>query len=647
MYQILDYKKRAINMLIPYLLEFPQLISIVEQGADRYQEIEKVIWELATNLRLDDSRGIWLDAKTKNTATNIIYTDIAKDAFTYGTDQPELQGYGAGHYYSQANYISGTNLTISEQKQIRGIKSKIIRNNFDGTIESFIKAIQLLFNAEQVIISESYPLAVSVMMKGSSMEVSSSAMYEQIKALLAGGVKLNNIFLDNNTFNVFKYDGKQAFGDTRYPVLITDTLDLITFKGKCIKFTSDNKMYCKSNVYLDANKLFVTCGRLYKDIDTYSTIISCNDKVNSMSLYIDSENKLNLTIGDTTSTFDTPLVVNNDYTIIYYQNKVWLINGCKLTGDYDADISYLSGLINYYEPNISINTDVNNINSSIYFNGLITNEGKINDLSYGDFIYYNMIMGDVINKQMSIPYYYITAYGETKILFNVIDNNNHLKINMSKRLNENLYEPQSSFKYELMHHDKRQMMLETGDSIVYNTVGGGNKHIELSFDLYIPFSNPDEEQQILKLYKGDNTTDLLKVSLLNDKLEISLTYHVLNAEGQEETVTSKDSLDITTQKYHQINISIDNNNTYLDVNNKQSHLVYLVDILHDIGNTVTLGNTYNGIISNFSLRTDLYQLELPFDTTINHGVYSHTNNGGAKFITVPSSISNTANIIIN
>lgn len=647
MYQILDYKKRAINMLIPYLLEFPQLISVVEQGADRYQEIEKVIWELATNLRLDDSRGIWLDAKTKNTATNIIYTDIAKDAFTYGTDQPELQGYGAGHYYSQANYISGTNLTISEQKQIRGIKSKIIRNNFDGTIESFIKAIQLLFNADQVIISESYPLAVSVMMKGSNLEVSSSAMYEQIKALLAGGVKLNNIFLDNNTFNVFRYDGKQALGDTRYPALITDTLDLITFKGKCIKFTSDNKMYCKTNVYLDTNKLFVTCGRLYKDIDTYSTIMSCNDKVNSISLYIDSENKLNLTVGDTTSTLDTPLVVNNDYTIIYYQNKVWLINGCKLTGDYDADVSYLSGLINYYEPNISVNTDVNNINSSIYFNGLITNEDKIDDLSYGDFIYYNMIIGDIINKQMSIPYYYITAYGETKILFNVIDNNNHLKINMSKRLNENLYEPQSSFKYELTHHDKRQMMLETGDSIVYNTVSGDNKHIELSFDLYIPFSNPDEEQQILKLYKGDNTTDLLKVSLLNDTINIALTYELIGEDGEITTNTVNNSLLTTIGIYNHINISIDQHDIHLSANDIYSNATYNDIILKNIGNTVTLGDTYNGIISSFSLQTDLYRLELPFDTTINHEVYSHTNNGGAKFITVPSSISDTTKIIIN
>ena len=132
MYQILDYKQRAINMIIPYLLEFPQITSIVEQDAERYQDIEKVIWQLATYLKLNDSRGIWLDQKVANSVTNIIYTDVAEDAFTYGTDNPQMQGYGAGHYYSQADYISGTNLTVSESKLIRGVKSKIIRNNFDG-----------------------------------------------------------------------------------------------------------------------------------------------------------------------------------------------------------------------------------------------------------------------------------------------------------------------------------------------------------------------------------------------------------------------------------------------------------------------------------------------------------------------------------
>ena len=185
MYQILDYKKRAINMLIPYLLEFPQIVSIVEQGADRYQEIEKALWELVGNLNIDNSRGYFLQQKVDNSVTNLIYTDVAPDAFQYGSDNPELQGYGAGHYYSQANYVSGTNLSISEAKLIRGIKSKIIRNNFDGTIESFIEAMKLLFNAESVEISESYPLAVTLLLKGSELEVSTSGTYDSIKALLS------------------------------------------------------------------------------------------------------------------------------------------------------------------------------------------------------------------------------------------------------------------------------------------------------------------------------------------------------------------------------------------------------------------------------------------------------------------------------
>ena len=37
MYYIQDYRKRAINTIIPYLIEFPQIVSIIEQSADRYQ----------------------------------------------------------------------------------------------------------------------------------------------------------------------------------------------------------------------------------------------------------------------------------------------------------------------------------------------------------------------------------------------------------------------------------------------------------------------------------------------------------------------------------------------------------------------------------------------------------------------------------
>ena len=92
MYYIQDYRKRAINTIIPYLIEFPQIVSIIEQSADRYQAIEDVIWRIANNFRIDDARGVFLQALAHNEVTNIIYTDVANDAFTYGTDKPEYQG---------------------------------------------------------------------------------------------------------------------------------------------------------------------------------------------------------------------------------------------------------------------------------------------------------------------------------------------------------------------------------------------------------------------------------------------------------------------------------------------------------------------------------------------------------------------------
>lgn len=831
MYQILDYKKRAIDMLIPYLLEFPQIISIVEQSADRYQEIEKVLWELITNLRLDDSRGIWLTNKTNNTATSIIYTDMAKDAFTYGTDNPEAQGYGAGHYYSQANYISGTNLSISEQKQIRGIKSKIIRNNFDGTIESFIKALKLLFNADKVIISESYPLGVSLMMKGNNLEISSSYMYEQVKHLLASCVKLNNIFIDNNTYNVFQYDNKKAFGDSRYPALITDTLDIIQFKGKCIKFTSSNKMYCKVPVLMDTNKVFVVCGRLYKNIDTYSTIMSSNDGTNNISIYIDGDNKINLTINDTTQVYDIPIETNLDYTFVYYQSKLWVISGCKLIGDYDADVSYISSLISYQSPSIKHTSTLGNIKSDIYINALVNNNGSIDNLSYGDFIYYNMVVGNKESDTLSLPNYYVTSYGETKVLFNVANNYDHLKINMSNRITRDFYEEQSVFKYESSHTDERHVLLESGDKIVYNTVGGASTNLELGMELFLPDNNIEDKQRVLSLYNQDNITELLHLDvikrygynkeaftvvgnptvsregiasgfnninylktaiditpsnklviksriiyntlgnsssypnakvfwgtnyngwrlvtnygntiqlvggdlgsinlnigamtdgdIIDTELIITQTNVTINAtkNGTEYTTTepktvtfgnitsivigntvdtsnyyftgqidlSQFSITVdgqtvvngasttsypninnnanikftlsdttnTTQtfilpleeyKHNKINLNINNKNILFKSQDTEFSYTYNNNILQNIGNTVTIGNTYNGIISNVSVKTDLYNLVLPFETTLNNTVYSHTNIGGAKFITIPSNIVNKNKITID
>ena len=181
MYYITDYRKRAINKIIPYLINFPQVVSIIEQSADRYQAIEDVIWQIANNFKLDNARGVFLQALAHNEATKIVYTDKAQDAFTYGTDKPLFQAYGTGHYYSQASYISGIKKDVTDEKTIRTVKAKIIQNNTDCTIEDLIEGLKLVYNADKIRVYESNPLAISLELIGSQLEVSSSGNKEIIK----------------------------------------------------------------------------------------------------------------------------------------------------------------------------------------------------------------------------------------------------------------------------------------------------------------------------------------------------------------------------------------------------------------------------------------------------------------------------------
>ena len=51
MYYIDDYKKRAIDKIIPYLVDFPQVVKIIENSADRYQAIEDLLWNIARNFK--------------------------------------------------------------------------------------------------------------------------------------------------------------------------------------------------------------------------------------------------------------------------------------------------------------------------------------------------------------------------------------------------------------------------------------------------------------------------------------------------------------------------------------------------------------------------------------------------------------------
>lgn len=277
MYYIDDYRKKAIEKMIPYLIEFPQIVKIVESSADRYQAIEDVLWKIANNFKVSDSRGVFLTAHANNEVTNIIYTDKAKDAFTFGTDAPLYQAYGTGHYYSQGSYISGIKKSVSEDKLIRAVQSKIIQNNTSGTVEDIIEALKLLYNAEHVKVYESYPLNLSIMLVGGNLEISSSGNYENIKQFVPACVKFNNIFVDTSMFDIFQYDTSSSYGDSRYPIRVQDSIDKYNYISFSVNLDSEFKEYVKTNhEKFDDNMYVCVCGQFTKINNDATLISSCS-----------------------------------------------------------------------------------------------------------------------------------------------------------------------------------------------------------------------------------------------------------------------------------------------------------------------------------------------------------------------------------
>lgn len=255
MYHIQDYRQRAIEKVVPYLIEFPNIVSIIENSADRYQAIEDVLWRIADNFKVSDSRGVFLLAHANNEVVNINYTDNAEDAFMYADPNnqpsdynPQYNAYGTGHYYSQSSYISGIRKTLTEDKTIRAVLSQIIQNNTNCTIEDLIESLKLLYNAEHVKVLESNPLRVNIELIGSNIELSSSGNYENIKKMLPACVYLSNIYVNPLTYDVFRYSSNSAYGISRYPVRVGDSTDIYQYVSNSITLNSINHEYIQRDI---------------------------------------------------------------------------------------------------------------------------------------------------------------------------------------------------------------------------------------------------------------------------------------------------------------------------------------------------------------------------------------------------------------
>ena len=71
MLQIDNHEEQALSVVIPYLLQFPEIYGLAQNSGKRAQNIEDVAWELLWDLDVDTAEGIWLDYLGKKVGQSV------------------------------------------------------------------------------------------------------------------------------------------------------------------------------------------------------------------------------------------------------------------------------------------------------------------------------------------------------------------------------------------------------------------------------------------------------------------------------------------------------------------------------------------------------------------------------------------------
>lgn len=668
MYYIDDYKKRAVSKIVPYLINFPQIVKLVEYSAERYQAIEDVLWKIAENLRIDESRGIFLESNVVNEVLNLIYTDKAEDAFTYGSKIPLLQGYGKGHYYSQVSYISGSRKTASEDKTIRAVKAKVIENNTKGTIQDLRDSLKLYFNADKVGIYESYPMAMSIELIGQNLELSSSGTYDVIKKLLGGCVSLNNIYINKKDFNIFKYNGNSSYGVDRYPIKLNETIDKYQPISNAIRLTDTDKEYIKvEGQTLEEKTIICLMGEFNKIQD--EVVLSCSDENNLFTLGVSGTN-IKVVNGGVEYNTNIIAELNKPYTFLLYNDngslKLWVLTSVLIDGsNIDRDTSLVLNTIQNTAPIIQIDNFIAPQND-LYVNCKINTDGSTD--SYSDFTYYLLACGKIDNDSLTTQRYYTTCYGEKNILFNCFDNSNHLTINTQSDLTKNLTVKQSNYNYKNNHSHNRYMYLDGKSYVDYNVSTVSNscdiEKLELEFDLCLPLEL--KSGVLLSGFIGNDISSKIEFNKETSSIIFNFSKQTTLEDVAETTIS-----DSILASEHSIEL-----NEYCRfklVINDSKALVYKNDFLikeHDLSfrlqNTPTVvkigcdqnnENFFNGFLRNIKLDIiGMYKedgkesisyntnLDIPLTSSLQdkHKIIDYVNHG-VRFITVPQLFQNVDN----
>ena len=238
MLQIDNHEEKALSVVIPYLLQFPEIYGLAQNSGTRAQYLEDTAWELLWNLDIDTANGVWLDYLGKKVGQSRTYSPTVEGAFTFGGTTAE--GFGEGKFLSSALTGPSTKVARSDANFKNAIRAKIIENNTDCSLDELIQACKLLYNASLVRVNESYPAGISsIHMYGSSLIQSNNANSE-IKKMIPAGVCLTNVYFQN-VYNLFK---NNAFISYTSDYIIPPTDDFI------LSFSFNPDTLTSSNIYL-------------------------------------------------------------------------------------------------------------------------------------------------------------------------------------------------------------------------------------------------------------------------------------------------------------------------------------------------------------------------------------------------------------
>lgn len=197
MLQIRNHNELANSVVVPYLLNIPDIYNLSQYSGKRYQKIEDVLWQLLWALDIGSADGVWLDYLGRKVGQSKEYAELVQGAFTFGGTTDE--GFGAGQF---GTYSIGT---LNTEAYRSAIRSKIIQNYTNASFDELKQAIKLLFNVSLVRITEDYPAGIDEIHMYGRNPLQFKNAGDIIKSIMPAGVSLNKSYY-HSMYNIFKND---------------------------------------------------------------------------------------------------------------------------------------------------------------------------------------------------------------------------------------------------------------------------------------------------------------------------------------------------------------------------------------------------------------------------------------------------------